>query len=160
MALERVVLAMGLAAALAGCGGAQTSLSNVMAPGAGTAPAARSDSSPPDVAGTYKGRYTETRNGQTVKGRVRIVINQVQSKIRGPFDIRGAHNPLNTFFAGKVRQGAHGVTVHFYAGMLAGYDNSVNFHGHVAGTTLSAAGHSQATSGSQASYWEFVATKT
>jgi hypothetical protein len=143
-------------ALLTGCGGPQSS---AVPQRAAQVETSRGYETPPNVAGTYRGSYIETRNGQTVKGRLRIVIQQKGFKIMGPFYIRGHHNPDNTHFAGKVKQSPEGALLHFYVFFLAGYDNSVIVRAHVTGTSLDGEGHSQAKTDSGATRWRFKASK-
>jgi hypothetical protein len=151
-----VVGALVVVALLTGCGGPQSS---EVPQGAAQIETSGGYETPPNVTGTYRGSYIETRNGQTVKGRFRIIIRQKRFKIMGPFYIRGHHNPDNTTFFGKVKQSPQGAVLHFYVFFLGGYDNSVIVRAHVTGTSLDGEGHSQAKSGSGASRWKFKATK-
>lgn len=155
----RCVLGAWLAAVmLTACGGA-----NIAVPGAVPqttgGEAARSYTTPPNVTGTYRGLYTETRNGQTVKGNVRIVVGQKRFKITGSFEIRGHDNPMKTYFVGKVKELPRGALLRFQVVWLAGYGDSVNFHARVIGTSLDGEGQSQVTEGNEASRWKIRATK-
>jgi hypothetical protein len=155
----RRALVVALAAAiLAGCGGAQ-SITSAVPQGGTWIEASGGYDTPPTVAGTYRGSYTETRNGQTVKGRVRIVIRQKRVKIMGSFDIRGHGNPFKTYFVGRVKESPQGALLRFQVVWLGGYGNSVNVHARVTGRTLDGEGRSQETEGSEASRWKFKATK-
>lgn len=146
-------------AVLAGCGGAQNTVSSALPQGATQLEASAGYETPPNVTGTYRGWYIETRDGQTVKGHLRIVIRQKRFEITGPFDIRSHDNRRNTYFVGKVKQSPQGALLRFSAVWLAGYDNSVNVHAQVTGTSLDGEGHSSVKSGSGASRWKFKATK-
>jgi hypothetical protein len=151
-----VVGAFVAVALLAGCGGAQSS---AMSQGAAQVEASAGYETPPNVTGTYRGWYIETRNGQTVKGRLRIVIRQKLFKITGPLNIRGHDNPQNTYFVGKVKQSPQGALLRFQVVWLGGYGNSVNVHARVTGMTLEGEGSSQVRTRSEGSRWKFKATK-
>jgi hypothetical protein len=151
-----VIGALVAVAMLAGCGGAQSS---AVPQGAAQVEASRGYEAPPDVTGTYRGWYIETRNGQTAKGRLRIVIRQKLFKITGPFDIRGHDNPQNTYFVGKVKQSPQGTLLRFQVVWLGGYGNSVNMHARVTGMTLEGEGRSQVGTRSEGSRWTFKAMK-
>ena len=152
-------LSVGLAAFMsAGCGG-QGGASNVVPQGGAQVDASRGYETPPNVTGTYRGSYTETRNNQMVKGSFRIVIREKRFKITGPFDIRGHDDRQSTYFVGKVKRSPEGASLRFSVVWLAGYDNSVNVRAQVSGTSLEGEGHSSEKSGSGASRWTFKATK-
>jgi hypothetical protein len=159
--LGRQALVVGLAVAfLAGCGGAQNGTMPQSAVPQGAPQVETSGGyEAPNVTGTYRGWYIETRNGQTVKGRVRIVVQQKRFKITGPFDIRGHDNRVNTYYVGKVKQSPQGALLRFQVVWLGGYGNSVNVRARVTGATLDGEGQSQVKSGSEASHWKFKATK-
>jgi hypothetical protein len=146
------------AAILAGCGGAQTA-PGAVPQGATPVEAAGSYANPPNVMGTYRGWYTEMRDGRTVKGTVRIVVREKQFKITGAFVIRGHDNPLETYYVGKVREAPQGALLRFQVVWLGGYGNSVNMHARETGMTLEGEGRSQVRTGSEASRWTFKATK-
>ncbi|MGC1334482.1 MAG: hypothetical protein WA812_03790 [Candidatus Cybelea sp.] len=143
-------------ALLAGCGGAQ---GGAVPQGAAPVEAPARYETAPNVTGTYRGWYVETRNGQTVKGRLRIVIRQKLFKITGPVDIRGHDNPQKTYFVGKVKQSPQGALLRFQVVWLGGYGNSVNMHARVTGVTLEGEGRSQVRTRSEGSRWAFKATK-
>ena len=151
-----VVGAFVAVALLAGCGGAQSS---AMPQGLAQVEASAGYERPPNVTGTYRGWYIETRNGHTVKGRLRIVIRQKLFKITGPLNIRGHDNPQNTYFVGKVKQSPQGALLRFQVVWLGGYGNSVNVHARVTGMTLEGEGSSQVRTRSEGSRWKFKATK-
>jgi hypothetical protein len=156
--LGRYALSASVAAVLlAGCGGAQ---SGGVPQGTTQVEASGGYETPPNVAGTYRGSYVETRNGQTVKGSFKMVIQQKRFKITGPFDIQGHHDRLSTYFVGKVKQPPQGTLLRLQVVWLGGYGNSVNIRALVTGMTLEGEGQSQVRTRSEGSRWKFKATKT
>jgi hypothetical protein len=146
-------------AILAGCGGAQIAMNGSVPQAATQVGASGGYETPPNVTGTYRGWYTETRDGRTVKGTVRIVVREKQFTITGPFVIRGHDNPLGTYFVGKVREAPQGAVLRFQVVWLGGYGNSVNVHARVTGMTLEGEGRSQVRTNHEGSRWKFKATK-
>jgi hypothetical protein len=144
---------------LAGCGGAQTAMNGAVPQAANQVAASGGYETPPNVTGRYRGWYTETRDGRTVKGTVRIVVREKRIKITGAFVIRGHDNPLNTYFVGKVRETPEGAVLRFQVVELGGYGNNVNMHALVTGMTLEGEGRSQVRENHEGSRWKFKATK-
>ncbi|MGC1379962.1 MAG: hypothetical protein WA814_02920 [Candidatus Baltobacteraceae bacterium] len=141
------------AALLAGCGESQPPIS---APG--TMPLARG--APPDVRGIYRGTYTETKDGKTLKGKVKIIVREIRAKISGKFDIRGNDNPFNADFSGRAEQSSHGAELHFTIVDLGGYDLNAEAHALVTHDRLTGKARAGRSGSSQTSYWKFEAIRS
>lgn len=116
--------------------------------------------SPPPIGGTYRGSYTEKRNGKSYSGRFHMVVDEHNSKIAGPLDVRGGlMGPYNTFFVGKVRASGNGAELRFDAPQLGGYDVGVKVQAFVVSGNLTGAGHGGSPSQGNYQRWTFRATK-
>jgi hypothetical protein len=145
---------------LAGCGGFdQAALSRpaVQLSGGSGAAVGRERISIPQVAGTYRGRYSETIGKTNVKGIVTIVIHQSGASIAGKFQplVKGIR--YNLGLKGRVEAIPHGARLHFT--ILAFGGRNARARAFVIGRYFYGRGLAPADDGEQAVHMKFRSEK-
>lgn len=100
-----------LAVFLSGCGGVHSALPQQQAlPAIG--PAAL-EGTPPNIAGTYKGTFTETSGSHSLSGTATIVVKQNVNALSGTWAFTAKGHTSKGSFAGTVRAAKVGARVKF-----------------------------------------------